>query len=352
MLRSRGDTETKSPRRKLHLALEWRRYFMRLISIVTPCYEEEDNIVELCRRVREVFATLPGYGYEHIFVDNGSADGTVRVLREVAAADKHVKVIVNARNFGALRSGYYGLLQSRGDATVMLVADLQDPPELIKEFIEKWEGGCKIVVAIKVGSRENILMRNLRRLYYQTLSSISEVELIQNFTGFGLYDRSILDILRRIDDPYPYFRGLISEFGFDTAQISYTQPKRLHGSSKTNWLTLFDLGMLGIVKHSRLPIRLATLAGFSMSAVSLLVALGYLLAKLILWDRFEFGLAPVLVGVYFFGSVQIFFIGVMGEYIAAIHTQVRRIPLVIERERINFDLTPGEEVAEMPSLTT
>ena len=309
---------------------------MPLITVMTPCFNEEENVPIVYSRVKKVFDGLPGYCYEHLFIDNASTDGTVRVLKEIAKEDKAVKIIVNARNFGHVRSPYYALLQATGDAVIGIVADLQDPPEVIPAFLKKWEEGYKLVAGVKVVTHESPIIRGLRRLGYRVLTRISSLELIKDFTGFGLYDRVVIDILKQIDDPYPYFRGLISEIGFEVARVEYHQPRREHGASKNNFFTLFDVAMLGLVKHSRMPMRLATLAGFTMSAVSMLIALGYLIAKLTVWNRFDFGQAPILIGIYFFASVQIFFIGVLGEYVGAIHTQVRKLPLVVERERINF----------------
>jgi len=310
---------------------------MPCISVITPCFNEEENAPLVYERVKEVFAHLPTYSYEHIFIDNASTDRTVEVLRDIAHDDKNVKVIVNARNFGHVRSPYYALLQSTGDAVVGIAADLEDPPELIHEFVKKWEEGYKIVVAIKAASEEAAFVRAFRGLAYRVMSRISSLDLIEDFTGFGLFDRCVVDVLRQIDDPFPYFRGLICEIGFEPARVEYTKPRRLHGASKNNFFSLFDVAMLGLVKHSRLPMRVATFGGFLMSAVSLLIALGYLVFKLLFWDRFEFGQAPMLIGIYFFASVQIFFVGILGEYIGAIHTQVRKLPLVVERERINFN---------------
>ncbi|MBU0455294.1 MAG: glycosyltransferase family 2 protein [Pseudomonadota bacterium] len=310
---------------------------MKLISVVTPCYNEEGNVQEVYERVRQEFAKLPNYRYEHIFIDNASTDRTVAILKAIATKDKNVKIIVNARNFGHIRSPFYGLLQAQGDAVISLVSDLQDPPELIQAFIQKWEEGYKVVAGVKPTTKENKFMASLRRIFYRFISKISEMHLIQNFTGFGLYDQSIIAILRTIEDPYPYFRGLISEIGFDAAEVPFEQPVRKHGKTKNNFYTLYDIAMLGITSHSKLPIRLATFLGFTLSVVSFLISLFYLIFKLIFWNRFGFGLAPVLIGLFFFASVQLFFIGLVGEYIASIHTQVMKRPLVVERERINFD---------------
>lgn len=310
---------------------------MKLISIVTPCFNEETNVDELVRRVRDAMSSLPQYRYEHIFIDNHSTDGTVAAIKQLASEDRRIKLIVNARNFGHVRSGFHGLLQGEGDAVVMMVADLQDPPEMIPELVARWEQGYRTVMAVKPESRESSAMFALRKLYYRLVSGISDVPLVQNATGFGLYDREVIRILRGIDDRYPYFRGLVCEIGFPIALVPYVQPRRERGLSKNNFYTLYDMAMLGITSHSKIPLRLATMAGFGLSLLSLLVAIGYLVAKLIYWDTFSFGMAPILIGLFFFASVQLFFIGILGEYIAAIHTQVLKRPLVIEQERFNFD---------------
>jgi glycosyltransferase involved in cell wall biosynthesis len=309
---------------------------MKLISVVTPCYNEEDNIRSLHAQVKEVFAGLPGYSYEHLVIDNASKDGTVAILRELAREDKNLKVIVNARNFGHIRSPHHALLQARGDAAVLMAGDLQDPPALIAEFLKKWEAGYKIVLGIKTESEESPLMFFIRKVYYDLIGSLSEIELAKNSTGFGLYDRVVLDELRAIDDPYPYFRGLICDIGFEQAHIPYKQAARRRGVTKNNFYTLYDMAMLGITDHSKVPLRLATMLGFSMAALDFVIAIGYLIAKLVFWNKFVLGTAPVLIGLFLFSSVQLFFIGIIGEYIGAIHTQVLKRPLVIEKERINF----------------
>ena len=309
-----------------------------LLTILTPCYNEEGNVREVYRQVCEVMQTLPGYDYEHLFIDNASTDRTVPILKELAAADHRVKVIVNTRNFGHVRSPYYGLLQAHGDAVMTCVADLQDPPSLIPQFVSKWSEGYKLVIGVKTGTGDSWIMGRTRKFYYWLVAKLSsEVELVHNFTGFGLYDRDVIEQARATEEQYPYFRGLISDFGYARAEIEYHQPPRVAGRTKNNFLTLYDVAMLGITNHSKVPLRLATMAGFAISLVSLLVALGYLVAKLMFWDDLQLGLAPLLIGIYFFGAVQLFFIGMLGEYIGAIHTQVHKRPLVVEKERINFD---------------
>jgi len=314
---------------------------MKMISIVTPTFNEEENIDEIYNSVRNVMLKLPRYSYEHIFIDNASFDKTVEKLKEKAKTDKNLKIIVNSRNFGAIRSPYYGHLQAKGDAVVDIPADLQDPPALIEEFIKKWEEGFKVVVGIKTKSRENFIMYFIRSVYYKILKKVSETEIVEHSTGFGLYDRSIIEIMKKIDDPYPLFRSVVSEIGFERARIEYVQERRKKGISPGNYsksfYRLYDAGVLGIMSSSKLPLRIAIFLGFIMSGLSLLVSIGYLLLKIVLWNSFQVGFASLIIGLFFFLSVQLFFIGVLGEYIGAIYTQVLKRPLVIEKERINFD---------------
>lgn len=308
------------------------------LSIVTPCYNEEANLPALHEAIRAVVASMPDVtDYEQIVIDNASTDRTAEVARELCAKDPHVKLIVNTRNFGHIRSPYHALLNATGDAVVAMASDFQDPPELIPQLLEAWRGGAKVVMCIKRSTSESLVLGAVRKLYYHLIGRFSDVELPKNFTGFGLYDREVIDTLRRIDDPYPYFRGLIADLGYPAARIPFDQPARRRGITKNNFYTLYDLAMLGITNHSKVPLRVATMAGFLLSGLSLLVALAYLVAKLVWWDRFEFGLAPLIVSLFFFSSVQLFFIGIVGEYVGAIHTQVMKRPLVIERERVNFD---------------
>jgi len=302
---------------------------------VTPCYNEEDNIEELYQRVAAVMNSQP-YDYEHICIDNCSTDKTVAKIKEIASQDKRLKLIVNARNFGHIKSPYYGLLQANGDACVLIASDLQDPPEIIDEFILKWEQGYKTVLAVKPLSEESSIMFALRKSYYRLISKISEVPLVQNATGAGLFDHDVIDILRGIQDPYPYFRGLLCEIGFPIATVPFKQPRRLKGVTKNNFYTLYDMAMLGITNHSKIPLRLMAMSGFLLALMSLMAAVFFFVAKLIYWDSFQLGTAPILIGIFFFGAVQAFFIGVLGEYIGSIHTQVRRMPLVVEIERVNF----------------
>ncbi|MFA7157950.1 MAG: glycosyltransferase family 2 protein [Kiritimatiellia bacterium] len=309
---------------------------MKLISIVTPCYNEENNVRELYEKVKAVMSGIAGCRYEHIFIDNASTDRTVEILRELARSDSNLKVIVNARNFGHIRSPYHAILQAGGDAVISIVADLQDPPELIAEFIKKWESGCKIVVGVKKESRESKVFYALRQLYYSTLVRLSNVELIEQFTGFGLYDREVVNILRNLREPYPYFRGLIAEIGLPRATVEYVQPLRHRGITKNNFYTLLDIALLGLTSHSKVPLRLAVIIGFISALASLGVAVFYLVYKLLFWNSFTVGLAPLVVGIFFFSSVQLLFLGIVGEYVGSIHTYVQNRPLVVEKERINF----------------
>ncbi len=310
-----------------------------LISIVTPCFNEEQNIETVYRKVREVFEDMKEFRYEHIFIDNASTDHSQEILRRLAADDSHVKVILNARNFGWIRSPLHAMYQAEGAAIISVVADLQDPPGLIPVFLRKWKEGNKIVIGVKKSSEESRIMYGVRKFFYNLLNKFSDIELVKNFTGFGLYDRSFIELVRRINDPYPYFRGLIPEFGMPRAEVEYVQPARKAGRSKQSFLRLYDVAMLGFVNYSRVPLRMASFIGFSIAILSFLVAIGYFIYKLLFWYEFNLGLAPMVIGLFFFSSVQLIFIGIIGEYIGAIHTQIqyRDRPLVIEKERINFE---------------
>jgi len=310
---------------------------MKLISIITPCYNEEENVEKLYNAIKNIFTELVDYSYEHIFIDNASKDSTVPILKEIAKNDKNVKIILNAKNFGWLRSPYYGILQGRGEATIYIPADFQDPPDLIQTFITKWEEGYKIVLGVKTKSRENQFVFYARKMYYLMIRKISEIEHIDNFHGFGLYDKRFIDILKKLKEPNPYFRGLVSEFGFDMIKIEYIQSKRERGISKGNLYKMYDAGMLGFVNHSKVPLRLASFLGFLVAMLSFLSGVGYFMYKLFYWNKFETGIAPLIIGLFFFSAVQLIFIGTIGEYVGAIYTQVKNHPLVIEKERINFD---------------
>jgi glycosyltransferase involved in cell wall biosynthesis len=310
---------------------------MKTISIVTPCYNEEANVREVYERVKSVFESLPQYSYEHIFIDNASRDHTLAILKVIAANDLRVKIIANARNFGHLRSPMHAMFQASGDAVVLLFSDLQDPPELIRDMIMHWEQGMRMVLAIKETSDESGLMFWIRTKYYQLVNRLADLETHEHFTGFGLYDRTVVEIVHDFNDPYPYFRGMIAEIGLPHAKLKYTQKRRMRGITKNNFYTLYDLAMLGITNFSKVPLRIVTFLGFACAFLNIVAAVAYLVYKLLFWRDFSVGIAPVVIGLFFFASVQLFFIGILGEYIGAIHTQVLRRPLVIERERINFD---------------
>jgi len=309
---------------------------MYKISIVAGCFNECENIDEFVMRVNMAMQSLPKYDYEVIIIDNDSNDGTRQKLKQIASSNPRVKVIFNTRNFGVIRSPFYALMQASGDAAIIMASDLQDPPELIPEMINKWEKGGKAIVGIKNSSDESKIFFSLRKLYYLFVEKLADVKTIQNFTGFGLYDRVILEYCRGLNESYPYFRGLIAEAGFPVERISFHQPLRKRGFTKNNFYTLYDIAMLGITNFSKVPLRLATMVGFLTATLSLLVALGYLIYKLLFWQNFAIGTAPMVIGLFFFASVQLFFIGILGEYIGAIHTQVLKRPLVVEKERINF----------------
>lgn len=307
------------------------------ISIVTACYNEEENVEEWYKQVKSQFSLLPNYEYEHIFIDNASKDTTVAILRRLAVEDKNVKLILNAKNFGHIRSPFYGLLQAHGDAVILTVADLQDPASLISQFIAKWEEGNRVVIGVKKKSEENSLIFVLRKTFYYLIRKSASIEHISNFTGFGLYDQSFIETLRHVDDPYPYFRGIVAELAPGYCKIPYEQPARFKGKTKNNLYTLYDMAMLGFVNYSKLPLRIACFTGFIVAIISLLLGLIYFVYKLCYWNSFNLGVAPLVIGLFFFAAVQLFFIGIIGEYIGAIYTQVKKRPLVVERERVNFD---------------
>lgn len=314
---------------------------MKTISIVTACYNEEGNVEELYLRVRAAIDATGRYRYEHIFIDNDSRDGTVAVLKRLAQRDPNVKVIVNARNFGHVRSPMHALLEAKGDAVIGIVADLQDPPELLPEMIQKWEAGYFMVLGVKRSSEENRLMFMVRQWYYGWIQRLSSIETFENFTGFGLYDRKVIEAVRAFADPYPYFRGIIAEIGLPHCEIYYEQRRRTRGLTKNTLYSLYDLAMLGITNLSKVPLRFVTVLGFVSSFASLLVGSAYFLYKLLFWTSFTVGIAPLVIGLFFLGSVQLLSMGILGEYIGAIHTQVQRRPYVIERERVNFEHEPG-----------
>ncbi|MCY2993450.1 MAG: glycosyltransferase family 2 protein [Planctomycetota bacterium] len=309
---------------------------MKLISIVTPCFHEEENVERLCEAVRQEMAAFPEYEYEHIFIDNCSQDRTVELLKGLAQGDRRIKIIVNTRNFGPW-SPLHATLQARGDAIIPMAADFQDPPHMIADFLRKWEEGYKIVAAVKRGSEESVVMRLARRLYYQVVDFISEAETIKGFTGFGLYDRKVIEIVRSTGDFKPYFRGLVCQIGYPIARLEYVRPTRKRGWSKNSLYDLYCQAMNGITTQSKVPLRVATFLGLGVALVSFLIGCVYLMYKLIFWQNFSLGIAPVVCGIFFFSAVQMMFLGIIGEYIGAIHERVFQKWIVIERERINFD---------------
>ncbi len=317
---------------------------MKTISIVVPCYNEEENVEAMRNALVEMFGRdLPEYRYEILFIDNDSADRTREILRKLCKADKNVKAIFNAKNFGQFNSPYYAMLQTTGDCTVLMAADFQDPVEMVPRYVKEWENGYKIVIGIKKSSQENKIMYWLRSCYYKTIKKLSDVEQIEHFTGFGLYDRKFIQVLRELDDPTPFLRGIVAELGFKRKEIPYEQPKRRAGKTSNNFYKLYDAAMLSFTSYTKVGLRLATIFGSICSAVSMVVALIYLAMKLLYWDRFPAGMAPLLIGMCFLGSVQIFFIGLVGEYVLTINSRMMKRPLVVEEERLNFDTEENAE---------
>ena len=311
---------------------------MKKISIVVPCFNEEENVVPMADAIREEFKkNLSSYEYEIIFIDNDSKDNTREWIRELCKSDKGIKGIFNAKNFGQFNSPYYGMLQSTGDATVLMAADFQDPVEMIPKYVAAWEEGYKIAIGIKKSSQENKIMFHLRSLYYKTIKKLSEVEQIEHFTGFGLYDKAFINVMRNLDDPVPFLRGIVAELGFRRKEIPYEQPQRRAGITSNNLYRLYDAAMLSVTAYTKVGLRLATFAGVILSGISMIIAIIYLILKLLYWDRFPAGMAPILIGMLFLGSIQIFFIGLIGEYILTINQRVMKRPLVVEEERLNFD---------------
>lgn len=308
----------------------------KTISIVTPTFNEEKNIKNLCEDIKSKMEKYSNLDYEHIIIDNNSNDDTQNILRNCAREDKKIKVIINRRNFGWIRSFYHGLFQANGEAVVMMASDYQDPIDLIDKYLKNWSEGSHIVLSKKISSDENFLMLNIRKLFYKFIAKISSSELTLNTTGYGLFSRDVINELKKIQDPYPYFRGLITELGFKIDIVEYHQPLRKSGTSKMNFFDLYDIAILGIVKHSKVPLRLITILGFITSMISLVIAAGYFIAKLIFWNNFSAGIAPLVIGIFGFGSLQIFLLGLIGEYVGTILTQTRNLPHVFEKERINF----------------
>ena len=311
---------------------------MKKISVLIPCYNEAENVGPISRAVTEILEKeLPRYDYELVFIDNDSTDGTRDIIRGLCADNPRIKAILNARNFGQFNSPYSGMLQVTGDCVIEMVADFQDPVEMIPKYIHEWEKGYKIVIGIKTSSKENRLMYWLRSCYYKTIKKLSDVEQIEHFTGSGLYDREFIEVLRSLDDPTPFLRGIVAELGYRRKEIPYEQPRRRAGKTHNNFYRLYDAAMLSVTSYTKAGLRLATIFGSICAVVSMIIALVYLVMKLIWWDRFPAGMAPMLIGMLFLGSVQLFFIGFLGEYIMSINQRVMKRPLVIEEERINFN---------------
>ena len=310
---------------------------MKTISLFTPCYNEEGNVYALYKKVTEVMKNLPEYEYEYIFIDNASTDNTQSILRKIASEDKRVKVIFNVRNFGPSRSGSYGFFQTSGDVSICLACDFQDPPELIPEFIRKWEEGYKVVWGKKLDSEESKLMYAFRLLYYKIVKSMAESVQYDNVTGFGLYDKEVMDLLRNSNDPTPNFRNLIGEYGYEVGMVEYHQPKRKAGKSSYNFFKYYSVAVNSLITTSRIPLRVATFLGTIVAVLSFAVGVVYFVLKLIFWNSFSFGIAPLVSGLFFLGAVQLLFIGVLGEYIGEILVRQMNRPLVVEKERINFE---------------
>lgn len=310
---------------------------MKKISVMIPCYNEEENVKPIAYAVTDILEKeLSQYDYELLFIDNCSTDKTRNYLRELCAENKRIKVILNARNFGQFNSPYYGMCQTTGDCTITMCCDFQDPVEMIPKFVKEWEAGYKIVSGIKTSSKESGFIYFLRTVYYRLIRKMSDVEMIEHFTGFGLYDKSFIQLLRELDDPIPFIRGIVAEFGYKRKEIEYEQPKRRAGKTHNNWYSLYDAAMLSITSYTKVGLRIAVLGGFVCAGVSFLIGLIYLILKLIYWESFSAGTAPMVIGMFFIGSVQLFFIGLLGEYIMNINQRVMHRPLVIEEERINF----------------
>ena len=307
----------------------------KLISIVTPTFNEESNIEKLCNDISIEMKNL-NYDYEHIIIDNNSTDNTINILRNIALNDKKIKVILNSRNFGHLKSPVHGLLQSSGDAVILMSADFQDPPKMIPKYISEWEKGFEVVLGQKDTSEEYFIKHFIKKIFYKFIQLISEVPLMVNTTGAGIFDKKIIQHIKKINDPYPYFRGLLSEITSNIKLIKFHQPKRAGGKTKNNFFSLYDVGILGIIKHSKIPLRIMTFIGFCTSLMSIFVALFYFIKKLFYWQSFDLGTAPLIIGLFLIASVQIFLLGFIGEYVMNILQQTRKLPLVIEKERINF----------------
>lgn len=311
---------------------------MKKVSILIPCFNEEENVGPMSEAIVELFTKeLPQYDYELLFIDNDSKDNTRPILREICAKNKKVRAIFNAKNFGQFNSPYYGILQTTGDCVISMVCDFQDPIDLIPKYLEEWENGYKIVIGIKTSSKENPIVYHLRSLYYKIIKKFSDVEQIEHFTGSGLYDREFVEVLRDLKDPTPFLRGIVAELGYKRKEIPYEQPQRRAGKTHNNWYSLYDAAMLSFTSYTKIGLRLATFLGMAIGVCSAVIAIVYLILKIVFWDRFSAGTAPVMIGMFFLGAVQLFFLGFLGEYILSMNQRIMNRPLVIEEERINFD---------------
>jgi glycosyltransferase involved in cell wall biosynthesis len=310
---------------------------MKKISVVTPTYNEEQNIITLYGRIKDTISKLDNYIFEIIIIDNASSDNTRTLLRELAKKDKSVKLIFNTRNFGHIRSPYWGLMQAHGDAVIYLASDLQDPPEYINRFIDEWEKGWKVVLGTKEKSKTNQITHKLRKLYYLLLDKITDIEIIRDSTGFGLYDKIVINQIRAINDPYPFLRGLISELGYPVKRLQFEQPRREFGVTKNNIYTLYDIALLGIVSHSNIPLRISSFIGYTISILSFILGVAYLVLKINDWYAFPRGVAPIIILMFLFFGLLFIFLGLIGEYISVIYAHIRNRPVVVESERVNFE---------------
>ncbi len=318
---------------------------MKKISVLVPCYNEEENVIPISEAILEQFTKeLPSYDYELVFIDNDSSDTTRVKLRKLCKENRKIKAIFNAKNFGQFNSPYYGMLQTTGDCTICMCCDFQDPVEMIPKLVHEWEEGAKIVCAIKTTSKENKLMRFFRTCYYKLIKRMSNVEQIEHFTGFGLYDKEFIEVLRDLKDPTPFLRGIVAELGFKRKDIPYEQQKRRAGKTHNNWYTLYDAAMLSFTSYTKAGLRIATIGGFIIGLMSFIIGIVYLVMKLVNWNGFIMGNAPIIIGVFVLGGIELFFIGLLGEYIMSINNRVMKRPLVIEEERLNFDEAEDESV--------
>lgn len=311
---------------------------MKKISVILPTYNEEDNVIPLSKEIVNIFNNeLNNYDYEIIFTDNNSIDSTREKIISLCQENKNIKAIFNAKNFGQFRSPFNAMINANGDCVILMVSDFQDPPKIIVDFVREWESGYKIVIGIKNKSKENLIMRFIRSLYYKLMKYISDIEHIEHFTGTGLYDKSFIKTISVLDDPDPYIRGIVSELGYKIKKINYEQQNRKAGKSKNNFFTLYNIAMISITNYSKIVLRLATMIGFLFSFLSFIFGLIYFIYKIIYWHSFNVGIAPLILGVFFIGSIQLFFLGLIGEYIVNINDRIMKRPLVIEEKRINFD---------------